>query len=125
MIGDLKDFYLGTPMPVADYAYMCIPILAIPEDVMLHYKLHSMIHNGHVYVKICRGRYGLPQAGQLANDQLQTFLAPHGYQPCPITPGLWKHDTQPLSFTLVVDKFAIKYTNKADAIHLMDSLRKH
>jgi len=46
---------------------------------MLHYKLHSMIHNGHVYVEIFRGMYGLPQAGQLANDQLQTFLAPHGY----------------------------------------------
>jgi len=50
-------------MPVADYAYMRIPILAIPEDVMLHYKLHSMIHNGHVYVEIRRGMYGLPQAG--------------------------------------------------------------
>ncbi len=42
MIGDLKDFYLDTPMPVADYAYM-------------HIVLHSMIHNGHVYVEICRG----------------------------------------------------------------------
>jgi len=68
---------------------------------------------------------GRAMSGASSHDQLQTFLAPHGYQPCPITPGLWKHDTQPLSFTLVVDDFAIKYTNKVDATHLMDSLKKH
>ena len=55
--------------------------------------------------------YGLPQAGHIANDQLVTFLAPHGYHPVPITPGLWKHDTRDLFFTLVVDDFGIKYTH--------------
>jgi len=35
MIGDLNDFYLDTPMPATDYAYICIPIVTIPEDTML------------------------------------------------------------------------------------------
>jgi len=53
----------------------------------------------------------------------KTFLAMHGYWLCPITPGLWRHETWPLWFTLVVDGY--KFTNKANAIHLMDSLKKH
>ena len=50
-----------------------------------------MFHNGFVYVEIRKGMYGLPQAGRLANDQLVAKLAPHGYHPCPLTPGLWRH----------------------------------
>jgi hypothetical protein len=30
--------------------------------------------------------YVIPQAGRLANDQLAAFLAPHGYNPCALTP---------------------------------------
>jgi len=125
MIRDLKDFYLGTPMQLRAYAYMQIPVAVLPPDIMDHYQLHELIHNGHVYVEIRRGMYGLPQAGQLANLQLQAFLKPHGYHPCPITHGLWTHDTWSIQFTLVVDDFAIQYTDKADANHLMSALREH
>jgi len=30
MIGNLKDFYCGTPMAPKDYAYMCICIAVLP-----------------------------------------------------------------------------------------------
>jgi hypothetical protein len=66
--------------------------------------------------------YGLPQAGKLANEQLIQLLTPHGYCPVPLTPGLWRHDTRDLTFSLVVDDFGIKYTNKADANHLIAAL---
>jgi hypothetical protein len=49
--------------------------------------------------------------GRIANDHLTAFLAPHGYTPVPVTPGLWHHDKTDLAFTLVVDDFGIKYTN--------------
>ncbi len=52
MMGDLKDFYLGTPMQPQDYAYMQIPVGVIPPDVMEHYQLHALVHNGHVYVEM-------------------------------------------------------------------------
>jgi hypothetical protein len=69
--------------------------------------------------------YGLPQACQIANEQLTKFLAPHGYAPVPtITPGLWQHTTHDIAFTLVVDDFSVKYTKRADAEHLMQTLNK-
>jgi hypothetical protein len=50
------------------------------------------------------------------------LLAPHGYCPVPLTPSLWHHDTRDLTFSLVVNDFGIKYTNKADANHLIAAL---
>jgi len=125
MIGDLKDFYLGTPMPTSDYAYMRIPITVLPQAIIDHYNLTPLIYKGHVYVEIRRGMYGLPQAGKLANVQLQQFLAPHGYHPCPFTPGLWTHDMRDIRFTLVVDDFAVRYTNRADIDHFLMALKLH
>jgi len=62
MMGDLKDFYLGMPMQPRDYAYMQIPVGIIPTDVMEHYQLRDLVHNGHVYVEIRHGMYGLPHS---------------------------------------------------------------
>ena len=66
--------------------------------------------------------YGLPQAGRIANERLVKFLEPQGYQPVPITPGLWTHKTRDVFFSLVVDDFGVKYTSKADADHLLATL---
>ena len=84
--------------------------------------LRPLFHNGHVYVEIRRGMYGLPQAGRLANDQLVAFLEPHGYRPVPLTPGLWRHDTNDVVFSLVVDDFGVRYTSRVDADHLIATL---
>jgi hypothetical protein len=66
--------------------------------------------------------YGLKQAGLLANQLLQTRLAPFGYYPARHTPGLWLHRTRPISLTLVVDDFAVKYVGKQHVEHLRDAL---
>lgn len=66
--------------------------------------------------------YGLPQAAIIANKQLQDKLEAHGYHPVPITPGLWKPDTNDMAFTLFVDDFGIKYTKHEDAKHLINAL---
>jgi hypothetical protein len=66
--------------------------------------------------------YGLKQAGLLANQLLQTRLAPFGYYPAQHTPGLWLHKTRPISFTLVVDDFAVKYVGNQHAEHLRNAL---
>ena len=68
---------------------------------------------------------GLQQAGHLAYDLLKAFLAPHGYCPSLYATGIWLHDTKPISFTLIVDNFGVKYTNKNDAQELMTILCKH
>jgi hypothetical protein len=123
MTGDLKDFYLGTPME--RYEYMRVPLHMIPDSIMDSYKLHSKVRNGFVYIEVRRGMYGLPQAGKIANDQLVKFLAPHGYEPVALTHGLWKHNKRPIVFTLVVDDFGVKYTKREDADNLIATLEKY
>ena len=84
------------------YEYVRIPVWMIHTHIQELYGLSSKIVDGHVYMEIRRGMYGLPQASKLANEQLEQFLAPHGYFPCPITPpGLWTGRNSDLMFTLV------------------------
>ena len=73
-------------------------------------------------MEIQKGMYGLPQAGMLANKLLKECLAEHGYRELLHTPGLFKHDTRPIWFTLVVDDFGIKYVGEEHAHHLVASL---
>jgi hypothetical protein len=68
---------------------------------------------------------GLPQAGILANQLLRNRLAPHGYTEAKHTPGLWQHHTRPITFTLVVDDFGIKYVGNEHAQHLITTLEKY
>ena len=39
-------------------------------------------------------------------------------------PGLWKHDTRPIHFTLVVDDFVVKYTQQEDVDHLKNVIEQ-
>ena len=57
------------------------------------------------------------------NDKLKLHLAKFGYEPAPITPGLWRHQTQALQFSLVVEDFGIKYDLQEDITHLLDALK--
>ena len=80
----------------------------MPEDVIKHYKLRDMATpEGYVYCKIQKGMYDLPQAGIIARKLLKECLEKHGYCERKITPGLWKHDTLSISFTLMVDDFGV------------------
>jgi hypothetical protein len=69
--------------------------------------------------------YGLPQAGILANELLQCNLAKDDYRPTTHTHGLWTHDTRPISFSLVVDDFGVKYVGLEHAEHLMTCIKKN
>jgi hypothetical protein len=120
---DVKNFYLNTPMD--RYEYMRLPIDLIPDEIIAQYTLLPLVHNGYVYMEIRQGMYGLPQAGMLANKLLQKRLATHGYRPTEHTHGLWKHDTRPVSFLLVVDDFGVKYVGQQHAEHLLTALNTY
>jgi hypothetical protein len=68
--------------------------------------------------------YGLKQAGLLSGQLLQTSLAPFGYYPARHTPGIWLHTTRPISLSLVVDNFEVKYVGQQHADHLRNALFK-
>ncbi len=39
-------------------------------------------------------------------------------------PGLWYHESCPISFTLIVNNFGVKYVNKDDVHHVFASIKK-
>jgi hypothetical protein len=95
-----------------------------PEHVPQQYDLYRKAKKGCVYLEIRRAIYGQPQSGALANQLLCKRLAPFGYYEVPHTPGLWRHVTRPISFSLVVEDFGVKYVGKEHAQHLIDTLQK-
>jgi hypothetical protein len=119
MMMEIKNYYLGTPLP--RFEYMKMPLSRFPEEIIQKYNLNALAVDGWVYIEIRKGMYGLKQAGLLANQLLQTRLAPFGYNRARHTLGIWLHKTRPISFTLVVDDFTVKYVGKQHAEHLQNA----
>jgi hypothetical protein len=84
----------------------------------------ELAQDSKVYIEIQKGTYGLPQAGILDNELLQRNLAKDGYLPTKHMHGLWKHDTHPVSSSLVVDDFGVRYVGREHAEHLMACIKK-
>ena len=121
---DIKNFYLCTPME--RYEYMRLKLSDMPDDVIAHYKLRDIATpDGYVYCEIRQGMYGLPQAGIIAQELLAKRLKEHGYSQSETTPGLWTHEWRPISFSLVVDDFGVKYVGEEHAQHLLQVVQKY
>ena len=70
--------------------------------------------------------YGLAEgAGILANKLLASRLEREGYYQCQFTPSLWRHKWRPITFTLVVDDFGVKFEGNCHALHLKQVLEKY
>jgi hypothetical protein len=124
MTMDISNFYLMTPLHHAKF--IRIKLSDIPNEVIREYKFREKAtKNGSIYIRAKRGMYGLPQAGLLANKLLRKRLNKHGYWQSKLVPGLWKHNTRPIQFTLLdVDDFGIKYIGKEHAQHLKNALEE-
>jgi hypothetical protein len=122
MCADIKNFYLNTILDRPEY--MKLTLSLIPQEIIDTYRMAEKVKNGQVYIQINKCMYGLTQAGRLANDLLVRCLAPDGYRPVLHTHGLWKHDTRPVIFTLVVNDFGIKYVGKEHVDHLLQALKQ-
>ena len=114
---DISNMYLNTPLD--RFKYIHVPYSNFPPDIIEHYNLASKVAaDEFIYIEIRQTIYGLKQTDKLANQQLKKVLATRGYFPSKYTPGLYLRKTSPISFTLVVDDFGVKYVNKQDALHL-------
>jgi hypothetical protein len=120
MIIDIKNYYLGTPLPIYDYMHLALSI--IPDEIITKYNLQAISVTDWVYIEIRKGMYSLKQAGLFANQLLQQRLEPYGYCPVRHTHGLWLHKARTIVFTLVVDDFAAKCVGKENAHHLRSAL---
>ena len=121
LTADIKDYYLMTPLTRSEY--IRIPLKLLPLAIIDKYNLTPFIHNDKVLFEVTQGMYGLPQAGLLAQQRLIAHLAESDYHECPDVPCLFRHSTNSVAFSLVVDDFGIKYKDKADADHLIACIR--
>ena len=121
---DIKNFYLTAALDYYEYMTMTIPLALFLEWIKKQYNLDTNARDGFVFLEIRQAVCGFPQAGILANKLLQKRLKPHGYYECVNTPGLWRHATRPITFSLVVDNFGVKYVGKEHADHLISCLKK-
>jgi hypothetical protein len=77
MVMDIKNYYLGNPL--SRFEYMKMLLSCFSEEIVQKYNLNALAVDGWVYIETRKGMYGLEQAGLLANQLLQTRLAPFGY----------------------------------------------
>ena len=90
---------------------------------MTKYKLmEEATGEGLVYVEIRKGMYGLLQAGLVAQELMEQWLARNGYTRSKLIPGLWKHHTRPIQICLVADDFGMKYIRQEHAEYLYQIL---
>jgi hypothetical protein len=62
---DVTIFYLRTPMD--QFEYLRIPMKLIPLEIITEYALLPLVSDGHIYIEVQKGMYGLPQACILTN----------------------------------------------------------
>ena len=118
---DISNMYLNSDLPEPEYVKF--PANMVPTRIITHYNLTNYIMHGYLYARINKCWYGLKQSGLIAHNDLTELLKSHGYVKSTTTKGLFTHTKRNIAFILVVDDFAIKYTNKEDAEHLFTCLR--
>jgi hypothetical protein len=117
---DLTDFYLGTDLPHPEY--IRIPLRLIPENVIAFYNLQPFISGNALFCSVHKTHYGLPQAGALSQQRLFQHLRKNGYYPIPSSPSVFRNNTGTIRFTLVVDDFAVAWTNRDCMNHFVHTL---
>jgi hypothetical protein len=103
---DIKNYYLGTPLP--RFEYMKMLLSSFPEEIVDKYNLSALAVDGCVQIEIRKGMYGLKQVGSVDSQLLQTRLTPFGYYPARHMPGIWLHKTRLIAFSLIVDDITVK-----------------
>ena len=100
MCPDAVNFDLATPLDRPEY--MGIEAKLVPQAFIDTNNLSSKIYKGHIYMKILRRLYGLPQSGILANKLLKKRLKKHDFLEVPHTPGLFTHKQDPFGLPCVL-----------------------
>jgi len=120
MTMDISDFYLHSTLERPEW--IRINRRHISDAMLSKHNLWDYLVNDSVLFRIDKGMYGLPQAGLLAKSELTAHLATGGYHEDPLIPCLFKHVSNGVLFSLVVDDFGVSYNDHAGAEHLHQQL---
>ena len=119
---DLEDFFLKTH----SLEHECVTIIlsTMPSDFAAQCDLHEQVdESGCVRAKVSGRIHSLSQVGRLAYEDLKSHLSQHGCNPVEFIPGLWKHESNGISFALVVDDFGVKSEDAMSLKHLIAALQ--
>ena len=70
--GDIFSMYLMSNL--VDSKYVKFKVDIIPPQIIAHYKLKNLIHDGYINAKINKAWYGFKQAGRIAHNDLVQHL---------------------------------------------------
>jgi hypothetical protein len=75
MMMDIKNYYLGTPLP--QFEYMKMLLSRFPEEIIDKYNLNALAVDGWVYIEIRKGMYGnaLLKTYELTTDWSETVYS--------------------------------------------------
>ena len=77
-----------------------------------------------MFICVEKEMHRIPHEGIIAQKLLEERLKKHCCCQSDKTPGLWKHDTRPICFSLIFDDFGVKYFGKEHADHIVGVLRE-
>ena len=121
---DISDFYLGADLPnpqslkIYCDTFDAATLLALGFTPFLKTDPSGKTY---VYCDILKSLYGLAISGLLSQLRLLAQLYSYDFIQTE-TPCLFRHRTRDITFCLVVDDFAIRYTSLDDLKHFTDCL---
>ena len=96
----------------------------IPQEIIDEYNLETIVNeDGYYYAEIRKALSGLFESGYIVNVELKRILRLEGYILSKFTPGLFTHKTREIVFSLVVDDFGVRYKEREDAEHLLNTIK--
>ena len=107
-----------------EYECLRIHISIMPEKFMKQRELEELKDkDGCACTEVHGGMCGFPQAGMLAHKDLLKRLKVHGHTPTTFAPGLWTHQSNGISFALVVDDLGVKHSSISSLSRLLKVLK--
>jgi hypothetical protein len=119
---DISDFYLGTQLPPDQKVYVWVPLKHFTDEILDRRNLRPYIVGDAILMECDKTIFGLKNAGRLSKEQLNRILAARAYHEDAIVPCIYRHDSNGVTFVLVVDDFAISYHEDASRDHLLQTL---
>ena len=116
----VNDYHLNNQMERDKY--IMIQLSMIPQKFVEKCNLAAKAHNGYIHARVTKRMYELPPVERIAHDVLLKQLDLYVYHPSSKNLGLWKHNSRPINFTLVVDYFGVKYSGEEHALYLKIAL---
>ena len=104
---DLTDMYLKSKLDRPEYMWM--PITLLPQYLRDELGMGDLPEDTRILWEVTMALYGTPQAGMLAQRDVNRLLIAGGFYECPMTPCLYRHPTRNLRFVVWVDDFMVAY----------------